>query len=144
MSSCSTNYWVWVLKWSTATVKLSVMPFNSATFCFLYFQVLFLGMNTFILVLSSWCIDSDTIMLFLSLAFIQFLVLKCYKFFSSGINKATRVLLLLSLTGCVFFYPFCFQPICDFEFNVCLLQTQYKQILLLYAVWLPLFFNLGV
>lgn len=47
-----------VLKSQTQVIDLSASPFNSVTFCFLYFKALLLRTYAFRIVMSSWIMDS--------------------------------------------------------------------------------------
>lgn len=96
-----------MLKSPTIIVELSISPFNSVSFCFMYFESLLLGAYRFIIViLKDW----------------PFGIIKCtfvsgnnfYQSVSSNISIVTPA--LFQLACIIYLFPsFYFQPICIFN-----------------------------
>lgn len=64
------------VKISTMMVDLSIFPYNSAKFCSIYFEAMLLGASKFRIVITSWWIESFSIMKWPSLFIARLLALK--------------------------------------------------------------------
>lgn len=77
----------WFHWWLRVGFEISnYCPFNIISFCVTYFEALLLGVYTFIIFISSWCVNSFIIMKCSSLSLAIFLV---YKFLLFNIKMIT-------------------------------------------------------
>lgn len=111
-SSCSINYREWDTK--SVIVELPSSPLNSVSLCFTYCEDLLLGVYTFTIARSFWCIDPFIIMKWLYLSLVIFLSIL------SKINIVTSVLSWFVCMVCLS-PSFYFQSICVFESKMSLL-----------------------
>lgn len=106
-------------------------PFNSVSFCFTYFGALLLGAYVY-----NCYFTRRT----------GFYLCKIFLFIPSN-SFSFKLLLVLQLSsGCylhgMYFSSFYFQLFCISESKICLLQTVYNWILVLYPIYLCLFIGL--
>ena len=82
LTSCSIHYW----KWGTDVSSyywLSVSPFTSDSYCFMYLRVLLSGAYIFIIIISSWWIDHFVVIKYPSSLVIVCLILYYWSSHSS-------------------------------------------------------------